>query len=122
VKLTIEPILNGYLVREDEDPPWAITGGDEAESARLMLWEVNERVGHLGSRHDERRVRIITMPGDDWLPAEPGGCSHPWTLPISSGASVAWRCPCGAEFALAKPGGSWAEELRLGGTGEVSPC
>lgn len=59
---------NGYIVRSP-DERYVIVEKDygEAEAARDMLWQVNELIGHPGSKHDEWRVRIVLEHGDDWI-------------------------------------------------------
>jgi len=59
---------NGYVIR-DPDARYVIEerDGQEAEAARDMLWQVNELIGHVGTKHDERRVRIDLEPGDHWI-------------------------------------------------------
>lgn len=62
---------NGYIVRTPDDR-YVIEEkeGAEAEAARDMLWQVNEAIGHVGSRHDEWRVRIVLEHGDKWISPE----------------------------------------------------
>lgn len=104
MRLTIEMAPNGYALRDEDDELVTVVEDDEeAEAARLMLWEVNERIGHIGSRHDAARVRIIVLPGDKWYPPTPETCEHPWVEAWSDGH---WSCPCGARFALTSPGRS----------------
>ncbi len=115
-KLTIERVRNGYIIRDEaEDETWVVAENNDVTAAWQMLSEVNGLIGHPGSRHDAERVRVIVLPGDKWLPAERAGCPHTWVERHQWGGNPAeWWCPCGAEFGLIKPGGSWAEELESG--------
>lgn len=104
MRLTVEMAPNGYALRdEDDELITVVEDADEAEAARLMLWEVNERIGHIGSRHDAARVRIIVLPGDKWYPPTPESCEHPW---VEAWGDDHWSCPCGARFGLVSPGRS----------------
>lgn len=69
MRLVIETSRNGYIVRDQNDgsDPESITTvgeDDPVDATFIMLGEVLEAIGHIGSRHDERRVRITVEPGD----------------------------------------------------------
>lgn len=74
--LTVETAWNGYIVRvppEDEgmaEGVFLCASEDPAEATRLMLVEVLEQIGHMGSRYDERRVQIVLAHGDKWEPPD----------------------------------------------------
>lgn len=71
--ITIETAWNGFIVRvppDDEEMAEGVylcASDDRAEATRLMLNEVLEQIGHMGSRHDEWRVRIVMEHGDKWM-------------------------------------------------------
>jgi hypothetical protein len=115
-KLTIERVRNGYIIRDEgEDATFVIAADDEVAASCQMLVEVNDLIGRPGSRYDGERIRVIVLPGDKWLPAEPGGCPHAWVERHQWGENPPeWWCPCGAEFGLIKPGSSWAEDAAAG--------
>lgn len=115
-KVTIERARNGYIIGEEaEGQTFVVAEDSDVTAAWQMLSEVNGLIGHPGSRHDGERLRVIVLPGDKWLPAQPGGCPHTWVERNQSGENPpVWWCPCGAEFALVKTGGSWAEDLESG--------
>jgi hypothetical protein len=112
-KVTIERVRNGYIIGEEaEGQTFVVAEDSDVAAAWQMLSEVNALIGHPGSRHDGERVRVIVLPADKWLPAQPGGCPHTWVERNQWGENPpVWWCPCGAEFALVKAGGSWAEDL-----------
>jgi hypothetical protein len=122
-KLTVERVRNGYILRDEAEEETTLVADDNLVTAAwLMLVEVNDLLGHAGSRHDGERIRVIVLPGDKWLPAQPGGFPHTWVERHQWGDNPPqWRCPCGAEFGLTKPGGSWAEELEPGTHTEEAP-
>jgi hypothetical protein len=115
-KISIERVRNGYIICDEaEGQTWVVADDNDVTAAWQMLVEVNDLIGHAGSRHDGERVRVIVLPGDKWLPAERDGCLHTWVERHQWGENQPqWWCPCGAEFGLIKPGGSWAEELESG--------
>ncbi|HYK95254.1 MAG TPA: hypothetical protein VE011_05210 [Candidatus Dormibacteraeota bacterium] len=123
-KVTIERVRNGYIIRDEAEFETSVVAEDnEVTAAWLMLSEINGLIGHPGSRHDGERVRVIVLPGDKWLPAKPGGCPHNWAERHQWGENAPeWWCPCGAEFSLTKPGGSWAEELEPGTPRDDPAC
>ena len=59
-------VITESVIQEPETEHGEIDGGIS------MLWEVLEFFGLAGSRHDEKRIRIVTEPGDKYI--EPGGC------------------------------------------------
>jgi hypothetical protein len=71
-KLIIETAINGYIVRDLNDGSMpeeieVISSDNQVTSARDLLWVINERIGVIGSRHDEERIRITIEPGDKWI-------------------------------------------------------
>lgn len=112
-KITIERVRNGYIIHDGVEDETSVVAEDrEVAAAWLMLSRANGLIGHPGSRHDAERVRVIVLPGDKWLAGERDGCPHTWVERHAWGGDPpVWQCPCGAEFGLMKPGGSWAEEL-----------
>jgi hypothetical protein len=71
MKLTIETARNGYIIRDDEDGfPYVIADDDPVDATFNLLVEVREMIGHIGSRYDERRVRVVIEPGDKWIGPE----------------------------------------------------
>jgi hypothetical protein len=70
MKLTIETARNGYILRDDEGCTDVVSSDDPATATFDMLNEVLEILGHIGSRYDERRVRIIIERGDKWISPE----------------------------------------------------
>jgi hypothetical protein len=115
-KLTIERVSNGYIIHDEiEDETFVVAEENAVSAAWQMLVHVNDLIGHTGSRHDGERIRVIVLPGDKWLPPEPGGCPHTWVERHQWGENPPqWWCPCGAEFGLIKPGSPWAEEAEAG--------
>ena len=72
--ITVRPVSNGYIV-DDGDSTEVVEESDrehgEVYAAASLLWRVLEMVGHYGSKHDERRVRIhIVGPDDEQLEPE----------------------------------------------------
>ncbi len=113
MKITIERVANGYIIRDEgEEETWVIANINEVSAALEMLDEVNVRIGHPGDRYSEERVTVIARPGDKWLPRHEGDCAHPW-INLSREDAPLWRCPCGAEFALVKPGDSFEADGEL---------
>jgi hypothetical protein len=106
VKLTIERAANGYVVRGDDRDDLAVVVGDKdpADAAQLLMWEVNERIGHQGTRYDAKRARAVVMPGDKWVPALGEVCDHPWIEGWTLGGRRRWWCPCGVEFTATPQG------------------
>lgn len=100
MKLTIERAANGYVVRGDDRDDLAVVVGatDAAEAAQQLLFEVNERIGHVGSRYDAQRVSVIVAPGDKWSPGPGEMCDHLWVERYVLDGHPHWWCPCGSEF------------------------
>jgi len=75
-KLIIETARNGFIVRipaessDFIDNVEVIANEDPAQATHDMLWCVLEAIGHIGSRYDEARVRIVIEHGDKWLSPE----------------------------------------------------
>lgn len=103
MKLTIERAANGYVVRGDDRDDLAVVVGatEEAQAAQQLLVEVNERIGHVGSRYDAQRVTVIVTPGDKWSPGPGEACDHAWVERFVLDGRAHWWCPCGAEFSPA---------------------
>jgi hypothetical protein len=122
-KVSLERVQNGYIIRhEAEDQTLVVADNNDVEAAWQMLCAVNDLIGHPGSRHDRERVRVIVLPGNKGLPAEPGGCLHTWVERHQWGEDPpTWWCPCGATFALVKAGGSWADEFEASRREEEGP-
>ena len=98
MKITIETARDGYIIRDEDDPePLLVADENDATAAQMMLWQVNEIIGHVGGRYDAERVRVITLPGDKWEP-RPGECKHPWVENRSYSDTLHWACPCGVSF------------------------
>ena len=60
----VEKVNNGYIVSNDEGS--TVIEEDESKerdckSVKRMLYEVLEKVGEYGSKHDLERVRIIVV-------------------------------------------------------------
>ena len=70
MKLTIERVYNGYIIREEDGPTIVVANDDPAEATCEMLREVHELIGHIGSRYDEWRVQVIMEHGDKWTSPE----------------------------------------------------
>lgn len=65
--LTIERVRNGYIVSgEEPEERWVVEEADPADAAAGMLGLVNEVIGHIGGRYDEKRVHIEVRPGDKY--------------------------------------------------------
>lgn len=71
--LTIKSASNGYILQTDDGDlnnlPVVVAEDDGAilgdvDAAAQMLREVLELIGPSTSRHAEKRIRVITMPGD----------------------------------------------------------
>lgn len=72
MSLTITRATNGYVITDEEGAVTVIAEdpshpNPDALAAHLMLWEVNESIGHIGSRYDEYRVTIRLEHGDKWM-------------------------------------------------------
>lgn len=75
MRIVIETARNGYVIRDQNDgsePESLITiaGEDSVDTTYDLLGEILELVGHIGSRYDARRVRVIIEPGDKWISPE----------------------------------------------------
>jgi hypothetical protein len=76
MKLIIETARNGFIIREPAteegytDEVDVVANDDPAQASFEMLWNVLERIGHVGSRYDEARVRVTIEPGDKWMSPE----------------------------------------------------
>lgn len=64
--LKIKPVDIGYIVKNSDGDVTLIADADPVDRTSALLWEVLEQVGHVGSRYDERRVRIVIEPGDKY--------------------------------------------------------
>lgn len=105
--VTVERVSNGYVVRHlGSRRSVAISSYEQSAVAATaeMLSEVNELIGDTGSRDDRERVRVITLPGANWMPTTADECGHPWVERLD--ADELWFCPCGAKFALEHGGKS----------------
>src|SRR5574338_313379 len=108
--VTVERVSNGYVIRHLASTRSAVAGDDGEGPIRVaadMLGWVNEFIGEVGGRNGPERLCVIVLPGDDWIPAEPGDCSHAWVERNDRGDS--WFCPCGAKFQLEHEGRSFAD-------------
>jgi hypothetical protein len=82
VKVVVESARNGYIVRIPTDGPdeaelvIAIGENDVVEANLQMLQEVHEAIGHVGSRHDARRIFIGVQPGDKHHDLHPKLCAE----------------------------------------------
>jgi hypothetical protein len=76
MKLIIETARNGFILRVPSDHPdfiddiEVVENDDPVLASHDLLWSVLEYIGHPGTRHDERRVRIMIEPGDKWISPE----------------------------------------------------
>ncbi len=77
---------------------------DETAAARELLYAVLERFGPSSSRYAAERIRVITLPGDKWVPREGEACTHPWVEMWEYEGQRGWSCPCGAAFAPTSEG------------------
>ena len=65
MKLTIERVANGFLVRNEEDLSVTVfedkSNEDfpDRESGYHMLWEIIEFFNLRGSKHDSKRLSVI---------------------------------------------------------------
>lgn len=103
MKLVIETARNGYVIRDQNDgsePEVLTTIGenDPVDATSVLLGEVLELIGHIGSRYDERRVRVTIEPGDKWQPLEGTACLHERIERWSHDGETRWTCRCGAAF------------------------
>lgn len=69
--LVITRADNGYIVREvnGSGNPLTIVEEHEVEDGEAsatqdLLQVINEKIGHVGSRYDKKRVYVILRPGD----------------------------------------------------------
>ena len=75
-KLIIETASNGFIIREPAessdfiDDIEVVANKDPVQATYDMLWCVLEAIGHVGSRYDEARVRIVIEHGDKWISPE----------------------------------------------------
>jgi len=82
MKLIIETAVNGYVLREEpmdemgRERLTVVASEDPTVATRDMLVEVLELIGHLGSRYDEWRVRVILEHGDKWTSSEDWALEH----------------------------------------------
>jgi hypothetical protein len=80
-KLIIETARNGFIIRLPPESPdliddiEVIANKDPVQATHDMLWCVLETIGHVGSRYDEARVRIVIEHGDKWI--SPKGAKTP---------------------------------------------
>ena len=105
--VTLERVSNGYLIRHLPSARSIVVGDNDHGPvwvAADMLASLNELIGEVGSRHDPERVRVIVLPGDEWIPADPNDCEHRWVERHDPEGS--WFCPCGAKFQLEHDGRS----------------
>jgi hypothetical protein len=70
MELTIAMARNGYILRDSEGQVTVVANNDPATATWEMLGEVLEQIGHIGSRYDEWRVRVIMEHGDHWISPE----------------------------------------------------
>ena len=63
-------------MREEDGPTFVVANDDPAEATREMLRDALEMIGHIGSRYDEWRVRVIMEHGDKWI--APGTPPEEW--------------------------------------------
>ena len=65
MKLTIERVANGFLIRNEEDLSITVFEDKEKEdfpdreSAYYMLWEILNFFGLRGSKHDSKRLSVV---------------------------------------------------------------
>jgi hypothetical protein len=105
---TIERAWNGYVVSDTTRVGgWLIAGDDPLEAARLLLVELNERLGTNGTPDDEWRVLIEMASGDDWLAAHPALCPHDIVRNREyiedESTTEGWSCGCGLGFVPVAP-------------------
>ena len=112
MKLIIETAQNGYVIRDQNDGSemeslTTVAEDDRVDATFTLLGEVLEMVGHIGSRYDERRVRVVIEPGDKWEPPAGETCRHEHVERWSSyDNETHWTCRCGAAFAPVASGES----------------
>ena len=59
LSLTIVKADNGYILgHEDGQSVYEESHEDDLETFQKVLWEVIEHFGMLGSKHDEKRIRV----------------------------------------------------------------
>jgi len=75
-RVVITRVSNGYWIHGSEGDAVAVEGKDATEAALHMLWEVNERVGEIGSRYDAERISIGVAPGDKHHDLHPEPCAE----------------------------------------------
>jgi hypothetical protein len=113
MKLSVERVANGFIVR-DESTDEVIVVAEETEvvAAQQMLTEVMWRLGPTTSGWEAETLRVIVLPGRKWMPAKRGGCLHPWIERWQiRDEPPHWWCPCGAEFTHLTEGGSFEADL-----------
>jgi hypothetical protein len=103
MKLVIETARNGYVIRDQNDGSepedlTTVADDDPADATLALLGEILDRVGYVGSRYDERRVRIAIEPGDKWEPPASFVCPHEHVEGWSYNNEPHWTCRCGAAF------------------------
>lgn len=65
MKLTIERVANGFLIRNEEDLSVTVFEDKEdadfpdRESGYHMLWEIMDFFGLRGSKHDSKRLAVV---------------------------------------------------------------
>ena len=65
MKLTIERVANGFLIRNEEDLSVTVFEDKEnedfpnRESGYHMLWEIIEFFNLRGSKHDSKRLSVV---------------------------------------------------------------
>ena len=65
MKLTIERVANGFLIRNEEDSSMIVFEDEEnadfpdRESGYHMLWEIIEFFNLRGSKHDSKRLSVV---------------------------------------------------------------
>jgi hypothetical protein len=112
--LTVERVSNGFLIRHAPSARSIVVSDDghgRVHVAADMLAYVNETIGEAGSAHEPERVRVIVLPGDHWIPTDPGDCEHRWVERLDPERS--WFCPCGAQFQLEHEGRSLSAMVSL---------
>lgn len=66
--ITIERVLNGYLITHTMDggsEKYVFTEKEsEVQTFADLLWQLNDLIGPSTSRYDEERIQISVVPGD----------------------------------------------------------
>lgn len=70
MKVTIESVENGYVIRTNSEGEKTalVVQEDErgtADTAAALYWALVDIFGHWGSKHDARRLYITVEPGTD---------------------------------------------------------